>query len=103
MCSCHALTVVVREAHAEVSFLDLLNEHVFLVEEEYNRGGCEVAVVADTVEQVQTLVHSILKGNESKSMAYVIWEITDTYLVTYSVISVQFPLTTSSSSTSTMS
>lgn len=36
MCSCHALTVVVREAHAEVSFLDLLNEHVFLVEEEYN-------------------------------------------------------------------
>lgn len=36
MCSCHALTIVVRETHVEVSFLDLLNEHVFLVEEEYN-------------------------------------------------------------------
>lgn len=45
-----------------MSFLDLLEEHIFLVEEEYNRGGGEVAVVADTVEQVQTLVHSILNG-----------------------------------------
>lgn len=51
--------IVFREAHAEMSFLDLLNEHIFLVEEEYNGGGGEVAVVADTVEQVQTFVHSI--------------------------------------------
>lgn len=44
-----------------MSFLDLLNEHILLVEEEYNGGGGEVAVVADTVEQVQTLVHPVLK------------------------------------------
>ena len=44
-----------------MSFLNLLNEHVFLVEEEYDGSGGEVAVVADTVEQVQTLMHSILK------------------------------------------
>ncbi len=60
MC-CGDLTIVFGEAHVEVSFLDLLNEHVFLVEEEYDGGGGEVAVVADTVEQVQTFVHSILK------------------------------------------
>lgn len=44
-----------------MSLLDLLNEHILLVEEEYDRGGGEVTVVADTIEQVQTLVHSILK------------------------------------------
>lgn len=44
-----------------MSFLDLLNEHIFLVEEEHNGGGGEVAVVADTVKQVQAFVHSILK------------------------------------------
>lgn len=54
------LTVVFREAHAEVGFLDLLHEHVLLVEEEYNGSGGEVAVVADAVEQVQTLVHPVL-------------------------------------------
>lgn len=58
---CDEITIVVREAHAEMSFFDLLKEHIFLVEEEYNGGGREVAVVADTVEQVQTFVHSILK------------------------------------------
>ena len=56
-----AITIVFGEAHAEVSFLDLLYEHVLLVEEENNGGGGEVAVVADTVEQVQTFVHSVLK------------------------------------------
>lgn len=54
-------TIVFGEAHAEMSFLDLLKEHILLVEEEYNGGGGKVAVVADTVEQVQTLVHPILK------------------------------------------
>lgn len=44
-----------------MSFLDLLNEHIFLVQEKYNGGGGEITVVADTVEQVQTFVHSILK------------------------------------------
>lgn len=46
-----------------MSLLDLLNEHVFLVEEEYNGGGGKIAVVADAVEQVQAFVHSILKEN----------------------------------------
>ncbi len=55
------LTIIFREAHAEMSFLDLLNKDIFLVEEKYNGGGGEVAVVADTVEQVQTFVHSVLK------------------------------------------
>lgn len=56
------LTIVLREAHAKMSFFDLLCEHVLLVQEEYDGGGGEVAVVADAVEQVQALVHSILKG-----------------------------------------
>lgn len=54
-------TIIFREAHAEMSFLDFLQEYVFLVEEEYDGGGGEVAVVADTVEQVQTFVHTVLK------------------------------------------
>lgn len=44
-----------------MSLLDLLSEHILLVEEEDNGGGSKVAVVADTVEQVQTLVHPVLK------------------------------------------
>lgn len=56
------LTVVFGEAHAEVGFLDFLHEHVLLVEEEYDGGGGEVAVVADAVEQVQTFVHPVLRS-----------------------------------------
>lgn len=51
--------IIIREAHAEVSLLDLLCEDIFLVEEEYDGGGCEVTVVANTVEQVKTLVHAV--------------------------------------------
>lgn len=54
------ITVVIWEAHAQVSLLDLLHEHVLLVEEEYDGGGCKVAVVANAVEQVETFVHTIL-------------------------------------------
>lgn len=43
-----------------MGLLDLLNEDIFLVEEEHNGSSSEVAVVADTVEQVETLVHSVL-------------------------------------------
>lgn len=43
-----------------MGLLDLLKEDIFLVEEEYNGSSSEVAVVADTVEQVETLVHSVL-------------------------------------------
>lgn len=44
-----------------MGFLDFLHKHVFLVEEEHNGGGGEVAVVADAVEQVQTFVHPVLR------------------------------------------
>lgn len=55
------LTVVVRKADAEVRLFNLLEEDVLLVQEEhYGRGG-EVAVVADAVEQVQALVHAVLR------------------------------------------
>lgn len=43
-----------------MSLLDLLGEDVFLVEEEYDGGGNKVAVVADTVEQVERLMHTVL-------------------------------------------
>lgn len=66
------LTIIFRKAHAQMSFLDLLNKHIFLVEEKYNRGGGKVAVVANAVEQVQTLVHSILKDTHVLSRGDVI-------------------------------
>lgn len=54
------LTIVIGEADAEVCLFDLLGENVLLVEEEHD--GCcgEVAMIADAVEQVQALVHSVL-------------------------------------------
>lgn len=55
-----SLTVIVREAHAQMSFLDLLHENILLVEEQYDGRGGEVAMVTDAVEQVQTLMHSVL-------------------------------------------
>lgn len=55
------LTIILWETHAQMGFLDLLSKHIFLVEEKYDGGGCKVAVIADTVEQVQALMHSILK------------------------------------------
>lgn len=53
-----------------MSLLDLLGEDVFLVEEEYDGGGNKVAVVADTVEQVETLVHSVLHEERITQMDY---------------------------------
>lgn len=55
-----SLTIIVREAHAQMSFLDLLQENILLVEEQYDGCGGEVAMVTDTVEQVKTLMHSVL-------------------------------------------
>lgn len=43
----------------------LLRENVLLVEEEHNGCGGEVAVIADAVEQVQALVHSVLRKAEA--------------------------------------
>lgn len=43
-----------------MGLLDLLHKDIFLVKEEYDGGGGKVTVVADTVEQVEGLVHSVL-------------------------------------------
>lgn len=53
-----------------MSLLDLLGEDIFLVEEEYDGGGGEEPVVADTVEQVETLVHSVLHEERITQMDY---------------------------------
>lgn len=60
-----SLTIVVREADAEMRLFNLLGKNVLLVEEEHDRRGGEVAVVADAVEQVQALVHAVLKRAEA--------------------------------------
>ena len=48
-----------------MSLFDLLREDVLLVEEEHDGRGGEVAVVADTVEQVQALVHAVLRRTKA--------------------------------------
>lgn len=37
-------------------------KEIFFIEKQHNGGGCKVLVIADTVEQVQALVHSVLLG-----------------------------------------
>lgn len=54
------LTIVVREADIEVDMLDFLLEDVLLVEEKHLGGVLEEPVVADTVEQVERLMHTVL-------------------------------------------
>lgn len=58
---CGELTIIIRKADAEMSLLDLFLENVCLIEEKNNGSGSKVSVVADVVEQVQTLVHAILR------------------------------------------
>lgn len=60
-----SLTIVVREADAEMRLFNLLGKNVLLVEEEHDRRGGEVAVVTDAVEQVQALVHAVLRGADA--------------------------------------
>ena len=55
------LTRVLREAYREGRSEDLLLEQVLLVEEEDDGGVAEPLVVADRVEQLQALLHAILK------------------------------------------
>ena len=43
-----------------MDLLDFLLEKILLVEEEYDGGGGEEPVVADTVEQVKRLMHTVL-------------------------------------------
>ena len=66
------LTIVVWEADTEVDFLDLLLKEIFLVEEEYNGCGGKESVIADTVEQVQTFVHTVLwRGRPRRRMSFI--------------------------------
>lgn len=44
-----------------MSLLDFFLENIFLIEEKNNGSGSEVSMVTDVVEQVQTLVHAILR------------------------------------------
>lgn len=61
--TCVRLTCILRVADCERALLDLFFKQVFLIEEEDDGGVCEPLVVADGVEQLHTLVHSILKGS----------------------------------------
>uniref|UniRef100_A0A8C9NYH8 Uncharacterized protein n=1 Tax=Serinus canaria TaxID=9135 RepID=A0A8C9NYH8_SERCA len=63
------LTIIVGEADAEMGLLDLLQENVLLVEEEDNAGGGKVAVVADAVEEVQALMHAVLRRDTDHVVA----------------------------------
>ena len=56
-----ALTIIVREADAQVDLLDLLHEQILLVEEKHNGSRREEPVVADAVEQMEGLVHAVLR------------------------------------------
>jgi hypothetical protein len=53
---------VFREADGEGRAQDLLLEQVLLVEEEDDGGVAEPLVVADRVEQLQALLHSVLRA-----------------------------------------
>lgn len=43
-----------------MDFLDLLFKEILLVEEKHDGGQCKESVVADTVEQMEGLVHTVL-------------------------------------------
>ena len=57
----HSLTRILRKAECEWRSEDLLLEEVLLVEEEDDGGVAEPLVVAYRVEQLQRLLHAILK------------------------------------------
>lgn len=62
------LTIIVWEADAQMGLLDLFCEDVFLVEEKYDGSCSEVTVVADTVKEVQTFMHSVLQGKKERGV-----------------------------------
>lgn len=43
-----------------MDFLDLLFKEILLVEEKHDGGQCKESVVADAVEQMEGLVHTVL-------------------------------------------
>lgn len=55
-----SLTIIFGKTDTQVDFLDLLLEKIFLVEEKHNGSGGEEPVVADTVEEMETLMHAVL-------------------------------------------
>ena len=63
-----SLTRILRKAECEWRSEDLLLEEVLLVEEEDDGGVAEPLVVAYRVEQLQRLLHAILKQKQSNLM-----------------------------------
>lgn len=75
LCACHGapqgdgcvcmgvggLTIVVREADAQVDLLDLLQEEILLIKEKHDGGCSKEPVVADAVEEMERLVHAVLR------------------------------------------
>ena len=49
-----------------MNLLDLFLKDIPLVEEKHNGGCLKEPVVADTVEQMERLVHAVLKKKEKK-------------------------------------
>lgn len=67
------LTIIVREADAQVDLLDLLHEEILLVKEKHDGGCSKEPVVADAVEEMEGLMHAVLRtlgeGGEKKAMS----------------------------------
>ena len=58
------ITCVVREANSERNLLNLLHEQVSLIEKEYNGGVHKVKMIHNVVEQIQTLMHAVLRNKK---------------------------------------
>lgn len=64
-CCVIALTCIFWEADGERRFFDFLFEEILLVEEEDDGRIREPLVVADGVEQLKTLLHSVLRSESA--------------------------------------
>lgn len=52
-----------------MDFLDLIFKEILLVEEKHDGGQCKESVVADTVEEMEGLVHAVLKRSETNRLS----------------------------------
>lgn len=50
-----------------MDFLDLLQEEIFLVEKKHNGSCGEEPVIADAVEEMEALVHSVLRRGRDEN------------------------------------